>query len=100
MESNHVGSIRRYQRDVLFDTCLFARNPGKGMVISWPVALISHLLRRSSQSLSAMRNFLYPRQICIAGYGINIRQTGNFLTYGYLPRYLSELIDEAWGILV
>jgi len=62
-------------------------------------AAYHHLSRKSSQSISAMLNFLYSNRIRESRFGFYISGTLAFKKVDYPHRYSIELIDGAAGLL-
>jgi len=71
----------------------------RAVVSSRDVALFHHLSRKSSQSISAMLNFLYTNRIRESRFGFYIMGTSPFRKCDYPHHYTIELIDEARGLL-
>jgi molybdopterin synthase sulfur carrier subunit len=63
------------------------------------IALFHNLSRKSSQSISAMLNFLYTNHIRQPRFGFYILGTRPFPKCDYPHHYTIELIDEARGLL-
>jgi hypothetical protein len=94
-----TDSTRRYQCAHLICAYLLAHKKTRAAVTSREIALFHHLSRKSSQSISAMLNFLYTNQIRESRFGFYILGTAPFRKYDYPHRYMVELIDEARGLL-
>jgi hypothetical protein len=94
-----TDSTRRYECAHLICAYLLAKKKIRAVVTSREIALFHHLSRKSSQSISAMLNFLYTNQIRESRFGFYIRGTSPFGKYDYPHHYSIELIDEARGLL-
>jgi hypothetical protein len=99
MGQNHTGSTRRYECAHLICAYLLSQKKTCAIVTSRDIALFHNLSRKSSQSISAMLNFLYTNQIRESRFGFFIRGTSPFRKYDYPHRFTIELIDEARGLL-
>jgi hypothetical protein len=99
MKRNRTDSTRRYQCAHLICTYLLSRNMSRAIVTSREIALFHHLSRKSSQSISAMLNFLYTNHIRQARFGFYIMGTRPLRKCDYPHHYTIELIDEARGLL-
>jgi hypothetical protein len=94
-----TDSTRRYECARLICAYLLAKNKLRAVVTSREIALFHNLSRKSSQSISAMLNFLYTNQIRESRFGFYIRGTSPFRKCDYPHHYSIELIDEARGLL-
>lgn len=94
-----TDSTRRYQCAHLICTYLLSQKKIRAAVTSREIALFYHLSRKSSQSISAMLNFLYTNRIRESRFGFYILGTSPFRKCDYPHRYTIELIDEARGLL-
>jgi hypothetical protein len=94
-----TDSGRRYECARLICAYLLARKMSRAVVTSRDIALFHHLSRKSSQSISAMLNFLYTNRIRESRFGFYIMGTSPFGKYDYPHHYTIELIDEARGLL-
>ena len=94
-----TDSTRRYQCAHLICAYLLANKKIRAAVTSREIALFHHLSRKSSQSISAMLNFLYTNQIRESRFGFYIMGTSPFRKCDYPHRYTIELIDDARGLL-
>ena len=94
-----TDSTRRYQCAHLICSYLLANKKIRAAVTSREIALFYHLSRKSSQSISAMLNFLYTNQIRESRFGFYIMGTSPFRKCDYPHRYTIQLIDEARGLL-
>jgi hypothetical protein len=99
MRQIRTDSTRRYQCAHLICAYLLANKKIRAAVTSREIALFHHLSRKSSQSISAMLNFLYTNQIRESRFGFYIMGTSPFSKCDYPHRYTIELIDEARGLL-
>jgi hypothetical protein len=68
-------------------------------VTAGDIAAFHHLSRKSSQSISAMLNFLYSNRIRESRFGFYISGTLAFKKVDYPHRYSIELIDGGAGLL-
>jgi hypothetical protein len=100
-EMGHIrtDSTRRYQCAHLICTYLLRKKITRAVVTSRDIALFHHLSRKSSQSISAMLNFLYNNRIRESRFGFYIMGTSPFRKCDYPHHYTIELIDEARGLL-
>jgi hypothetical protein len=100
-EMGHVrtDATRRYQCAHFICAYLLARKISRAVVTSRDIALFHHLSRKSSQSISAMLNFLYTNRIRESRFGFYIIGTSPFRKYDYPHHYTIELIDGARGLL-
>jgi hypothetical protein len=94
-----TDSSRRYQCAHLICDFMLSRKTTRAVVTSREIALFHHLSRKSSQSISAMLNFLYTNHIRESRFGFYILGTLPFAKCDYPHRYTIELIDEARGLL-
>jgi hypothetical protein len=99
MRQIRTDSTRRYECAHLICAYLLAKKKIRAVVTSREIALFHHLSRKSSQSISAMLNFLYTNQIRESRFGFYIRGTSPFRKYDYPHHYSIELIDDARGLL-
>jgi hypothetical protein len=99
MRQIRTDSTRRYQCAHLICAYLLANKKIRAAVTSREIALFHHLSRKSSQSISAMLNFLYTNHIRESRFGFYIMGTAPFRKCDYPHRYTIELIDEARGLL-
>lgn len=100
-EMGHIrtDSTRRYYCAHLICTYLLQKKITRAVVTSRDIALFHHLSRKSSQSISAMLNFLYNNRIRESRFGFYILGTSPFRKCDYPHHYTIELIDEARGLL-
>jgi hypothetical protein len=100
-ELGHIrtDSTRRYRCAHLICAYLLSQKKIRGVVTSRDIARFHHLSRKSSQSISAMLNFLYTNHIRESRFGFYILGTSPFRKYDYPHHYTIELIDEARGLL-
>ncbi len=94
-----TDSTRRYKCASLICSYLLRKKITRAAVTSRDIALFHHLSRKSSQSISAMLNFLYTNRIREPRFGFYILGTSPFRKCDYPHRYTIELIDEARGLL-
>jgi hypothetical protein len=94
-----TDSTRRYECARLICAYLVSQKKIRAVVTSHEIALFHHLSRKSSQSISAMLNFLYTNQIRESRFGFYIRGTSPFRKCDYPHHYPIELIDGARGLL-
>jgi len=77
---------------------MLSRKMSRAIVTSRDIALFHHLSRKSSQSISAMLNFLHKNNIRQARFGFSVLGTAPFPKCDYPHHYLIELIDDARGL--
>ncbi|MGA2122223.1 MAG: hypothetical protein ABSG49_09310 [Methanoregula sp.] len=94
-----TDSTRRYQCAQLICTYLLTKKITRAVVTSREIARFHHLTRKSSQSISAMLNFLYTNRIRESRFGFYILGTTPFRKCDYPHHYTIELIDQARGLL-
>ncbi len=94
-----TDSTRRYQCAHLICSYLVGNNITRAVVTAREIALFHHLSGKSSQSISAMLNFLYTNRIRQTRFGFYIMGTAPFKKSDYPHHYTIELIDEARGLL-
>jgi hypothetical protein len=99
MRQIRTDSTRRYECARLICAYLLAKKKIRAVVTSREIALFHNLSRKSSQSISAMLNFLYTNRIRESRFGFFIRGTSPFRKCDYPHHYSIELIDEARGLL-
>jgi hypothetical protein len=99
MRQIRTDSTRRYQCAHLICAYLLAKKEIRAVVTSREIALFHHLSRKSSQSISAMLNFLYTNRIRESRFGFYILGTLPFRKCDYPHHYTIELIDDARGLL-
>ena len=94
-----TDSTKRYQCAHLICAYLLAQKKIRAVVTSRDIALFHHLSRKSSQSISALLNFLYTNQIRESRFGFYIRGTSPLGKCDYPHHFTIELIDDARGLL-
>jgi hypothetical protein len=94
-----TDSTRRYQCAHLICAYLLAKKKIQAVVTSRDIARYHHLSRKSSQSISAMLNFLYTNKIRESRFGFYILGTSPLKKCDYPHHYTIELIDGARGLL-
>jgi hypothetical protein len=94
-----TDSTRRYQCASLICDYLLKKNITHAVVTARDIAKFHHLTRKSSQSISAMLNFLYSNRIRESRFGFYILGTLAFKKVDYPHHYSIELIDGARGLL-
>lgn len=99
MTGIRTGSARRYECAHLVCSYLLSRNLSRAVVTSREIARFHNRSRKSSQSISAMLNFLYTNRIRESRFGFYIIGTNPFPKCGYPHHYTIELIDDARGLL-
>ncbi len=99
MKRNRIDSTQRYQCAQLICSHMLSLNVSRAVVTSREIALFHNLSRKSSQSISAMLNFLYSNQVRQARFGFYIHGTRPFQKCDYPHHYTIELIDGARGLL-
>lgn len=96
---NRTGATQRYECARLICAYMLSRNLTRDVVTSREVALFHNLSRKSSQSISALLNFLYSNSIRKARYGFYVHGTSPLSKWDYPHHYTVELIDGARGLL-
>jgi hypothetical protein len=99
MGHRKANSSRRYNCAHLICTYLLQNHLSRAYVTSREIAKFHHLSRKSSQSISAMLNFLYSNRIRETRFGFYILGTAPFKKSDYPHHYTIELIDQAKGLL-
>ena len=94
-----TDSTRRYQCAHFICAYLIQKKISRAVVTAREIARFHHLSGKSSQSISAMLNFLYTNRIRETRFGFYIRGTSPFRKCDYPHHYSIELIDEARGLL-
>lgn len=94
-----TGSAQRYKCADLICSYLLRNNITRAVVTAREIALFHHLSGKSSQSISAMLNFLYTNRIRETRFGFYIMGTAPFKKSDYPHHYMIELIDEGRGLL-
>jgi hypothetical protein len=94
-----TDSKRRYYCASLICDYLLKKNITQADVTARDIAKFHHLSGKSSQSISAMLNFLYSNRIRESRFGFYILGTLAFKKIDYPHRYTIELIDGARGLL-
>jgi hypothetical protein len=94
-----TDSTRRYQCASLICDYLLKKNITHANVTARDIAKFHHLTGKSSQSISAMLNFLYSNRIRESRFGFYILGTLAFKKVDYPHHYSIELIDGARGLL-
>lgn len=94
-----TDSTRRYTCARLICDYMLFRKISRAVVTSREIATFHNLSRKSSQSISAMLNFLYTNQIRESRFGFYILGTSPFPKCDYPHKFTIELIDEARGLL-
>jgi len=99
MGNRKVDSGRRYDCARLICTYLIRNHLSRAYVTAREIAQFHHLSGKSSQSISAMLNFLYSNHIRESRFGFYIMGTAPFKKSDYPHHYTIELIDQAEGLL-
>lgn len=94
-----TGSKQRYHLAALICDYLLANHITRAEVTAREIADFHHLSGKSSQSISAMLNFIYSNRIRDTRFGFYIMGTLAFKKVDYPHRYSIELIDGAQGLL-
>jgi hypothetical protein len=94
-----TDSTKRYYCASLICDYLLRHHLTHADVTAGDIAAFHHLSRKSSQSISAMLNFLYSNRIRESRFGFYISGTLAFKKVDYPHRYSIELIDGAAGLL-
>jgi hypothetical protein len=90
-----TDSQKRYHYASLICDYLLKKNITHAVVTARDIAKFHHLSGKSSQSISAMLNFLYSNRIRESRFGFYILGTLAFKKVDYPHRYTIELIDGA-----
>jgi hypothetical protein len=93
-----TDSTKRYHCASLICDYLLRHHVTHADVTARDIAAFHHLSRKSSQSISAMLNFLYSNRIRESRFGFYISGTLAFKKVDYPHRYSIELIDGATGL--
>lgn len=94
-----MDSTRRYNCAHLICAYLLRNNITRADVTARDIAQFHQLSGKSSQSISAMLNFLYSNRIRETRFGFYILGTLAFKKSGYPHHYNIQLIDGARGLL-
>jgi hypothetical protein len=94
-----TDSKKRYHYASLICDYLLKKNITRAEVTARDIAKYHHLTGKSSQSISAMLNFLYSNRIRETRFGFYILGTLAFKKVDYPHHYTIELIDGARGLL-
>ena len=94
-----TDSTQRYHLASLICDYLLKKKITHAEVTARDIAKFHHLSGKSSQSISAMLNFLYSNRIRETRFGFYIMGTLAFKKVDYPHRYSIELIDGARGLL-
>jgi hypothetical protein len=94
-----TDSTKRYYCASLICEYLLRKNITRADVTARDIAKYHHLSGRSSQSISAMLNFLYSNRIRETRFGFYIMGTQAFKKRDYPHHYIIQLIDGAKGLL-
>nr|WP_320161260.1 hypothetical protein [uncultured Methanoregula sp.] len=99
MGHRRIDSGRRYDCAHLICNYLLRNHLTRAYVTAREIAQFHHLSGTSSQSISAMLNFLYSNRIRETRFGFYILGTAPFKKSDYPHHYTIELIDQAKGLL-
>jgi hypothetical protein len=99
MGHRRTDSTKRYQYASLICDYLLKKKITRADVTARDIAKYHHLTGKSSQSISALLNFLYSNRIRETRFGFYILGTLAFKKVDYPHRYTIELIDGARGLL-
>lgn len=99
MKHMRTDSRTRYRCASLICDYLLRKKITHADVTARDIADFHHLSGKSSQSISAMLNFLYSNRIREARFGFYILGTLAYKKIDYPHRFSIELIDGAKGIL-
>jgi hypothetical protein len=95
-----TDSKKRYHLASLICDYLLKKNITHADVTARDIADFHHLSGKSSQSISAMLNFLYRNRIRETRFGFYILGTLAYKKVDYPHRYNIELIEGARGLLL
>ena len=99
MGHRRTDSTRRYNYAHLICAYLLRNHLSRADVTARDIAQFHHLAGSSSQSISALLNFLYSNHIRETRFGFYIMGTAPFKKSDYPHHYTIELIDQAHGLL-
>ena len=94
-----IDSKKRYHCASLICDYLLMKNITRADVTARDIAQFHHLTGKSSQSISAMLNFLHSNRIRETRFGFYIMGTLPKKKVDYPHHYTIELIDGARGLL-
>jgi hypothetical protein len=94
-----TDSNQRYHFASLICDYLLKKHITRADVTARDIAKFHHLSGKSSQSISAMLNFLHSNRIRETRFGFYIMGTRAYKKIDYPHRYSIELIDGARGLL-
>jgi hypothetical protein len=94
-----MDSTKRYNCARLICAYLLRNNITQANVTAREIAQFHHLSGKSSQSISAMLNFLYSNRIRETRFGFYILGTLAYKKLDYPHHYCIQLIDGARGLL-
>lgn len=94
-----MDSARRYNCAHLVCAYLLEKNITRADVTARQIAQFHKLSHKSSQSISALLNFLYSNRIRESRFGFYIMGTLAKKKSDYPHHFIIQLIDEARGLL-
>jgi hypothetical protein len=94
-----MDSTKRYNCAHLICTYLLRKNITRADITAREIAQFHNLTGKSSQSISAMLNFVYSNRIRETRFGFYIMGTLAFKKSDYPHHYIIQLIDGARGLL-
>jgi hypothetical protein len=94
-----MDSTKRYDCAHLICTYLLLNNITRADITARDIAQFHNLTGKSSQSISAMLNFIYSNRIRETRFGFYIMGTLAFKKSDYPHHYIIQLIDGARGLL-
>jgi hypothetical protein len=94
-----MDSTKRYNCAHLICAYLLRNNVNRADITAREIAQFHHLSRKSSQSISALLNFIYSNRIRETRFGFFIQGTLAFKKSDYPHHYNIQLIDGAKGLL-
>jgi len=93
-----MDSTKRYNCAHLICAYLLRNNVNRADITAREIAQFHQLSRKSSQSISALLNFIYSNRIRETRFGFYIRGTLAFKKSDYPHHYNIQLIDGAKGL--
>jgi hypothetical protein len=99
MGNRRTDSKKRYHYASLICNYLLKKKITRADVTAREIANFHHLSGKSSQSISAMLNFLYSNRMRETRFGFYIMGTQPFKKSDYPHHYIIQLIDGGRGLL-
>jgi hypothetical protein len=94
-----MDSTKRYNCAHLICAYLLRKNVTRADITARDIAQFHNLTGKSSQSISALLNFIYSNRIRETRFGFYIMGTLAFKKSKYPHHYIIQLIDGARGLL-